>query len=249
MKAAIKKNEIQMKTKNSKPTKAPVQPVPADQDAEKTAPNQKAGNQQSSEQGGPSPVMLKVAEGIRQAYLSQTSATRDLVSAAVKTGLLLKLAKCLVVHGEFATWCDNQRLGFSRMTRSKYMRLADEFCARAKCKSDLLLAVQLGSDGQPCSYAFDTTRLDALVAEVCQGKSLVELYEDWLTAPAKANAEGPSPAQSKDEPWSDAAFMRLLKGLDRLGSMCSTIPAGKREELRRKLESLVASLIPLTQNN
>lgn len=201
---------------------------------------------QSSQGEAPTPVTLMVAEAIRQSHLCQTRATKDLVCATIQTGLLLKLAKCLVNHGEFDIWCDNQRFGFTRMTRSKYMRLADEFCDRAKCKPDLLLTVQLGPDRQPCSYSFDATRLDALATEICQGKSLVELYEDWLITPTTTKSE--RPPQTKDEPWSDSAFRRIVKGLERLGSICSTMPAERREELRRKLESLVATLTSLTQN-
>lgn len=190
------------------------------------------------------PVTLRLAEAIRQSHLCQSKATNDLVYATIQTGLLLKLAKCLVDHGDFETWCEDQRFGFTRMTRSKYMRLADEFCDRAKCKPDLLLTVQLGPDRRPCSYSIDTTRLNTLATEICQGRSLVELYEDWLITPIKAKSE--EPTQTNAQPWSDAAFKRILNSLNRLESIVDTVPTEKRDQLRLKLESLVTRLTPVT---
>jgi len=125
------------------------------------------------------PLLGKVGQAIQESSAAAESSAQEVVIHACTCGLLLAFGKNIAGHGGFDDWCDSQKFTFSRMSRSKYMRLADQLCQKGKCKSDLLLTVERGPDGRPSGFTLAEDKLKELVRKVCNNRSLTELYLDW----------------------------------------------------------------------
>ena len=124
------------------------------------------------------------------------------------------------------------------MTRSNYMRLADHLTGLGKSKSVLLLSVELNKEQQLASYSFDEDALKAIVIEVSNGRSLMDLYVHW-------NIIKSSPTQSvksSNAPSGAEVFKRMLVSLDGLPNMFSNLKADQKSFLIEKIESILTAL-------
>jgi hypothetical protein len=184
------------------------------------------------------PGFKQMEEDIRHTHLMAIRSSLDILLGAAKCGLLLKLGKEIAGHGNFEKWVSNRDLGFSKMTRSNYMRLADHLTGLGKSKSVLLLTVELNKEQQLASYSFDEDALKAIVIEVSNGRSLMDLYVHW-------NIIKSSPTQSvksSNAPSGAEVFKRMLVSLDGLPNMFSNLKADQKSFLIEKIESILTAL-------
>jgi hypothetical protein len=182
------------------------------------------------------PLLGKVGEAIQESSAAAESSTQQVLIQACKCGLLLAFGKIIAGHKGFHGWCDAQKFKFSRMSRSKYMRLADQLCQKGKCKSDLLLLVEYGPDGRPSAFKVAEDKLRELVQQVCQNRSLTELYLDWDIA-QKSNK-----SQSSRQVRSQAVFKRWVQSLEHDAPLIKSLPEQQRSEVIAKLEALLRVL-------
>ena len=105
------------------------------------------------------PLLGKVGEAIQESSAAAESSAQEVRDSRLTCGLLLAFGKNIAGHKGFHGWCDAQKFKFSRMSRSKYMRLADQLCQKGKCKSDLLLPVEYGPDGRPSAFKLAEDKL------------------------------------------------------------------------------------------
>ena len=217
----------QEKTSGAKPLDEPQNPPPKPPENDVATPKQD------------DPLLGKLGEAIYQASAAGESAAQELVVQACKCGLLLDFGKSIAGHGGFHGWCDLQKFTFSRMSRSKYMRLADHLCQKGKCKSDLLLTIERGPDGRPSGFTIAEDNLKDLVRKVCKNRSLTELYLDWDIAKKTATAKKSQPA---GQARSQAAIRRWLQSLDHAAPIIQALPQARRSEVVAKLEALLRVL-------
>jgi hypothetical protein len=116
------------------------------------------------------------------------------------------------------------------------MRLADQLCRKGKCKSGLLLLVEYSPDGRPSAFEVADDKLRELVQQVCQSRSLTELYLDWDIAQKRKKS------QSGRQVRSQAAFQRWLQSLDYAAPLIKALTQAQRSEVVEKLEDLLRVL-------
>lgn len=168
--------------------------------------------------------------------------------AAVECGVLLVAAKSCVPRDGFGAWCDQQGFSFSKMTRSKYIRLATRLCEETDGKPDLLVSVQRGRDGQPVHFEFDEEKVRALIGKV-SGHGLTELYTKWgITKQPQGQLNGCSPHAQPN--GNDNLVEPLTKCIDSLESIKKTIPHLNdmdRSKLACHVKALLAKLETVPQ--
>ncbi|MGA2544853.1 MAG: hypothetical protein ABSG78_25160 [Verrucomicrobiota bacterium] len=182
------------------------------------------------------PLLGKVGQAIQESSAAAESSAQEVVIHACTCGLLLAFGKGIAGHGGFHGWCDAQKFTFSRMSRCKYMRLADQLCQKGKSKSDLLLAVERGPDGRPSGFAIAEDKLKELVRKVCNNRSLTELYLDWGIE--KKSKKSQPAAQVR----SQAAFNRWVQSLEHAAPLIKSLPEQQRSEVIAKLDALLRTL-------
>jgi hypothetical protein len=185
------------------------------------------------------PLLGKVGEAIHESSAAAESSAQELVVHACKCGLLMCFGKSIAGHGAFDHWCDTQNFRFSKMSRSKYMRLADKLCKHGKSKPDLLLLVDHGPDGRPSAFKVAEEQLRELVQKVVQSRSLTELYLDWDIGKKTATAKKSQPA---GQARSQAAMRRWLQSLDHAAPIIQALPQARRSEVVAKIEALLRVL-------
>ncbi len=182
------------------------------------------------------PLLGKVGQAIQESSAAAESSAQEVVIHACTCGLLLAFGKNIAGHGGFDDWCDSQKFTFSRMSRSKYMRLADQLCQKGKCKSDLLLTEERGPDGRPSGFTLAEEKLKELVRKVCNNRSLTELYLDWRI---EKKSKKPQPA---GQVRSQAALKRWVQSLDHAAPLIKSLPEQQRSEVVAKLEALLRAI-------
>jgi hypothetical protein len=165
--------------------------------------------------------------------------------SAAKCGLLLRAAKDLVKPGGFEVWFERREFGLSKMTRCKYMRLADRLYAEAGSKPGLLLSIQPGTDGLPAAFKFDEDRLLMILVSVSDGRSLSDLYDDWdITQRPQNKDEGrttpPIEAKRSDSP--KKVFGRWSGIVEQVPRIFPKLDRGEQDQLLSQLERLLAQL-------
>ena len=181
-------------------------------------------------------ILGKVGEAIHKSSTAAESLAQELVLQASRCGLLLAFGKNIAGHGGFDDWCDSQKFTFSRMSRSKYMRLADQLCQKGKCKSDLLLTVERGPDGRPSGFRLAEDKLKELVRKVCNNRSLTEVYLDWRIEKKSKTSQPAGQVRSQ------AAFNRWVQSLDHAAPLIKSLPEQQRSEVVAKLEALLRAI-------
>ena len=182
------------------------------------------------------PLLGKVGQAIQESSAAAESSAQEVVIQACTCGLLLAFGKNIAGHGGFDDWCDSQKFTFSRMSRSKYMRLADQLCQKGKCKSDLLLTVERGPDGRPSGFTLAEDKLKELVRKVCNNRSLTELYLDWRIEKKSKKSQPAGQVRSQ------AAFKRWVQSLDHAAPLIKSLPEQQRSEVVAKLEALLRAI-------
>jgi hypothetical protein len=171
------------------PTVTAAQAIPAKptKSAAVTQTAQVPAPEHQSEANDPFPTTAETAPSLLGAIGTQITAVHAAVKAAfadvllhaAKCGLLLLAAKDLVKVGGFEAWFAQSKFGFTKVTRCKYMRLAERLCEEARSKPGLLLSIETGADGLPAAFMFDELRLRTVITTVADGRSLSDLYIDW----------------------------------------------------------------------
>ena len=126
-----------------------------------------------------SSVLEEIGTQIIAAHAAAKGAFMDVLFSATKCGLLLIAAKTVLKVGTFESWFERRKFDFTKVTRCKYMRLAERLCEEAGSKPGLLLSIQTGTGGLPVSFTFDEPRLRTTINSVSDERSLSELYFDW----------------------------------------------------------------------
>lgn len=123
----------------------------------------------------------------------------EAVLYATKCGLMLHGVKSeLLVERSFEDWFQASAFRFSRMTRWKYMQLAERMCVEASCKSSLLVEVRHDDAAQP-TFACDESQLKVTVEKISEGRSLLELYIAWeIVKPSKKSGKENADTKATD---------------------------------------------------
>jgi hypothetical protein len=136
-------------------------------------------NEQNVSLAKAAPSLLEsIGTQIIATHAAANRAFVEVLVSATKCGLLLLAAKDVVKPG-FEVWFEQMKFPFTKVTRCKYMRLADRLCEEGQSKPGLLLGMQPATNGLPASFTFDELRLRTIINSVSDGRSLSELYLDW----------------------------------------------------------------------
>lgn len=208
----------------------------------------------ANEQDGSS---LKAAPSLLEAIGTQIVATHvaangafvEVLVSATKCGLLLLAAKDVVKPG-FEAWFEEMKFPFTKVTRCKYMRLADRLCEEGQSKPCLLLSMQPATNGLPASFTFDEQRLRTIITSVSNGRSLSELYFDWDIVKKSQNKkpDGPATRLGAGEGESPEEVRRhWSKVMDGLPFIFARLQPEVQIALLTDLEGLLAKLKTIQQ--
>ena len=197
--------------------------------------------EQSADQGLPQPSALKsLGTAICDVHAATKKSGFELLLGAGKCGLLLLVAKETVKHGDFEPWFEAEGFGFSKVTRCKYMRLAERLCELGKSKPGLLATVVDTSHGR--SYVFNEETLQKILTQACAGQTLSDLYVQWDIAKSgsKRGEAAKEPIAGKNSP--DRIFGRMVGMVEKLPGIFLQLQPEKRSQLIAQLELLLKQL-------
>jgi hypothetical protein len=184
-------------------------------------------------------VLAAVGGALSEAHAFAQRLGEEYVYGAVKCGLLLQTAKSVVGRGRFEKWFRAQGFGFSRVTRCKYMSAAVLALETDQCKPSLLLQVRRADNDGSMSILFDEVRLKNLVAQVCQGKTLSDIYADGKVT--RKHDSKNSSAGKHGRPR-HRAFRRWVGFFAQVPQVFVNLELSQRKEVLGQLQKLVADL-------
>jgi hypothetical protein len=194
-----------------------------------------------------SPSLLgAIGTQITAVHAAVKAAFADALLHAAKCGLLLLAAKDLVKAGGFEAWFAHSKFGFTKVTRCKYMRLADRLCEEAGSKPGLLLSIETGADGLPAAFMFDELRLRTVITTVADGRSLSDLYIDWdIAKRSQIGDDGGKTNISSDPKQQESpkeVFCRWSGIVAEMPKIFAQLARGQQDQILFQLQQLLSEL-------
>jgi hypothetical protein len=163
---------------------------------------------------------------------------------AIKCGLLFTAAKDLAGHGNFETWWETAKFGFSRATRCKYMQLSEQFSAAANIEEAPVLKIEsTGDKAAPVKFVFNDASLTEMVMAISAGRQLSDLYLDWHIVK--------SPAEPKSSDKANSSIKRQLtplkldawvKQAEQVPTVFTTLNPEIQSDIVSRLQALLTKL-------
>jgi len=192
-----------------------------------------------------SPIFKLLANGIRSCHAAARRSELTAIIEACKAGVLLQTV-LRILPKKVGEWCARQDFEFSKMTRSKYQRLASRFQIEAdKGKLSLPFQLKLGPDQIPASYEFDEETFSETVRLIANGRGLTDLYIEWeIIKPCTSNSTEkrsscePKPVQSPSE----AKFTAAIRLLDEIAALANLLNRAQRDTMIVQVGALLKLL-------
>jgi hypothetical protein len=187
-------------------------------------------------------LLAHVSEEIQRSHAAGEAAAQDVRWNAFRCGLYLHLGKNVVVCEDFGKWCDEEGFAFTKMTRSRYMRLLARLCKEGNTNPELLFSVESDDDRIPRTFVADEARLKEMISKICGQRTLTQLYKDWGILKAERSPGVKTQRPTKPGVSGKAAFKHLVESLDKAQARISELSKLERTKLVAKLETLLEKL-------
>lgn len=191
------------------------------------------------------PLLMALSKAVIQNRDALRTTGRDLLLAVFRLALLLEYVKKKNGFGRFVSWFDAQKFGISNVTRCKYMRFGRHLCKESKSELDSLLTVNAGKN-ESFVITFDDKRLLEIIAAVCDGQKLSEMYPKCIVSSKEAQPDQDASREIATPKKDHRYLARFLDQIDKfvvdVPRLLPTSPPDQKGQLLARLEELVKVL-------